>query len=182
MKRIKELDNAITNEEFVKILSQLPGSREISIAGDVTFSIMDNDKEGIILMDDSAFIMGLFEDEEDYQKALEAFPEETKTEPKKEIETMSEYILIRTTEDGSIGGNSRKMTVVGRSKDKKALQRKLKEIVKKALTDKTVELINDYEKEEIELDDFVVDNEISIDFLVEGMTIYDKEIYTIIEA
>lgn len=74
------------------------------------------------------------------------------------------------------------MTVVGRSKDKKALQRKLKEIVKKALTDKTVELINDYEKEEIELDDFVVDNEISIDFLVEGMTIYDKEIYTIIEA
>ena len=174
MKQIKEIENPITNEEFIKIMSRLPGDGKIAISGMLTFSVLTGHEGNVILLDDSTYIHESIEEEEDYQKALEAFPEEAKTKP--------EYLLIKTIETGDFGDNRREMSVVDRSKDKDFLRDKLKDIIAKAMTDEKVEYIGDYEKEDFVLDDSYIGDEIMINYIIEVVETYHRDIYNIIEA
>lgn len=98
------------------------------------------------------------------------------------------YILMRTHETASIGGYDINRGILASSTLKGEVSEKLKNIVEIATEDERVEFINGIERDEFDLHpnffDLLfgldVENEVVVEYYVDGMVLFDRAIYSIL--
>ena len=92
------------------------------------------------------------------------------------------YQLIKNNECLSLGGTDKSMEVV-KTGDKEHLKKELKKIVRKAIKNSSVEYINDIERDKFSSKDIAeIKNEVVINYFVDGMTMVERDVYTIIKV